>query len=170
MRLLRSAAVKLLFVVPIAAGTWIALVHASTPAVPPGGSCHAHNGRPDAHCTPGAFDSHVTQANIHSTVCVSGYTRSVRPPVSYTEPLKRKLLASYGYYAGHSLSAYELDHRVPLELGGAPRSVKNLWPEAHAGAHGSFKKDAVENRLHRDVCERRTTLAGARRAILRWPR
>src|ERR1700687_1954524 len=43
---------------------------------------------PDPKCTPGAVDPSVTQDNIDSTICVSGYTKTVRPPVSVTEPQK----------------------------------------------------------------------------------
>lgn len=32
--------------------------------------------------TPGAIDPIVTQENIGSTICVVGYTKTVRPPVS----------------------------------------------------------------------------------------
>jgi hypothetical protein len=42
---------------------------------------------PDAS-TPGATDPAVTQTNIHQTICVPGYSRSVRPPSWYTSKLK----------------------------------------------------------------------------------
>ena len=35
--------------------------------------------RPHADLTPGAIDPRVTQDNIHETICVRGYTRTVRP-------------------------------------------------------------------------------------------
>src|SRR5437763_599327 len=83
--------------------------------------CHAHRGLPDARCTPGARDPRVTQANIGRTICRAGYTKTVRPPTSYTEPLKLRQLDQYGYYAGHRVSSYEEDHLIPLELGGSPK-------------------------------------------------
>lgn len=145
-------------------------VDALAVSVPPAGSCHARGGHPDARCTPGARDRHVTQATIDSTICrKAGYSDSVRPPTSYTEPLKRRLLRSFGFYAGHGLSSYELDHLIPISLGGSPRSVQNLWPEAHSGAHGSFIKDRLEFQLYHDVCAHRVTLAAAQRAMVRWP-
>jgi hypothetical protein len=36
------------------------------------------------------------------------------------------------YHVGTDTSSFELDHLVPLELGGAPSDPRNLWPEAHA--------------------------------------
>src|SRR5579872_5329391 len=47
-------------------------------------TCHEKNGLPDPTCTPGSIDPAVTQATILSTICVNGYTKTVRPPVSYT--------------------------------------------------------------------------------------
>jgi hypothetical protein len=49
-------------------------------------------------------------------------------------------------------SAYELDHLIPLELGGAPRSPMNLWPEPWNGDDGAKTKDQIENELHSRVC------------------
>jgi hypothetical protein len=35
------------------------------------------------------------------------------------------------YHEVGSPSNYEEDHFIPLELGGAPKNPKNLWPEPH---------------------------------------
>ena len=43
---------------------------------------------PDPKCTPGATDPRVTQSNIQSTICVPGYTKTVRPSTSVTDPIK----------------------------------------------------------------------------------
>ena len=126
-------------------------------------ACHAQSGGalPDPTCEPGAADPAVTQANIHSTICVSGYTTRVRPPVSYTDPIKRDLLHRYGMTG--TMADYELDHLVPLEVGGAPRSVRNLWPESRLQHPGSIEKDHLENLLHTQVCDGRMQLADAQR-------
>jgi hypothetical protein len=42
--------------------------------------CHSSGGRPDPSCTPGAEDPRVAQANIGITICMRGYTATVRPP------------------------------------------------------------------------------------------
>jgi len=142
---------------PVDGGRYVA----PAPAIATG--CSSTNGLPDARCTPGATDPRVTQANIASTICVSGYTAKVRPPTSVTTPIKRKQLAAYGDRG--PLSQYELDHLIPLELGGAPRSVANLWPEPWTGDDGARTKDVVENALHRAVCSGTMALAVAQRAI-----
>jgi hypothetical protein len=119
---------------------------------------------PDPACTPGSYNPDVTQASIGSTICVSGWTATVRPPTSYTNPLKAQGIIDYGY-ADTNISDYEEDHLVPLELGGSPRDPGNLWPEPHYGTQTSFTKDGVETKLKNAVCSGRITLAAARSAI-----
>jgi len=105
---------------------------------------------PDPKCTPGAIDPRVTQDNIDSTICVSGYTKTVRPSTSVTGPIKLQVMQEYGFT--DSTSNYELDHLIPLELGGAPSDVKNLWPEPYYTNPSSYNKDSFENYLHDQVC------------------
>jgi hypothetical protein len=120
---------------------------------------------PDPARTPGAVNPDVTQVGIGSTICVSGWTSTVRPPSSYTTSLKEQQLASgYAYRGDVNTSDYEEDHLVSLELGGSPTSIKNLWPEPYAG-DGARLKDQVENRLHQLVCDHQLPLKTARHAI-----
>jgi hypothetical protein len=135
--------------------------HAPVPQAP--SACRAHGGLPDRSCTPGVSDPRVTQRNIQQTICRTGYTKTVRPPSSYTTPLKERQMAAYGYYAGHSTASYEEDHLISLELGGSPTDPRNLWPEAHGPGLGSYQKDSVANALHKRVCDGAITLAAARR-------
>jgi hypothetical protein len=104
----------------------------------------------------------VTQATIRRTICRSGWSESVRPPESITEPEKYASLAAYGDRG--SASRYEYDHLVPLELGGATNDSRNLWPEPGASPN---PKDTVENYLHREVCDGKMTLARAQNLIVR---
>jgi hypothetical protein len=60
------------------------------------------------------------------------------------------------------MEAYEYDHFVPLELGGATNDPRNLWPEPGASRNA---KDAVEDSLRRAVCGRQISLAQAQREI-----
>ena len=115
---------------------------------------------PDPGCTPGAVNPSASQADIRSTICLSGWTATVRPPESYTEPLKAAQITAYGD-AG-PISGYEEDHLVPLELGGSPTAVGNLWPEPGASPN---PKDAVENAGKRAVCDGSMTLTAAQQAI-----
>jgi len=120
---------------------------------------------PDPGCQPGALNPDVTQDTIDSTICVSGWTATVRPSSSYTTALKKKQIVEYGY-SDTSASDYEEDHFVPLELGGAPRSELNLWPEPHYGDETSADKDVVENKLKKAVCAGDVSLEDAQNAII----
>jgi len=134
---------------------------------------HADHHLPDPRLTPGAFSPAVTQQTLRATICRRGYTASVRPPVAFTDALKRKQLADPRYgYSDRDPKHYEEDHRVPLELGGAPRDPANLWPEPYAGPHGAHDKDALENATHRRLCAGSITLAQARATFTRpdWTR
>lgn len=113
--------------------------------------CISVNGLPDSGCTPGDIDPRVTQDNINQTICVSGYTKTVRPPVTYTNDLKIKQIQEYGY-SDTSMKDYEEDHLISLELGGSPTSEANLWPEPYTVTLNAREKDRVENYLHEQIC------------------
>lgn len=122
--------------------------------------CISVNGLPDKACTPGDIDPKVTQDNINQTICVSGYTKTVRPPVSYTDNLKIKQIQEYGY-SDTSTKDYEEDHLIPLEVGGNPTSEANLWPEPYNVTLNAREKDKIENYLHEQVCSGKITLQQA---------
>jgi hypothetical protein len=127
----------------------------------PSGTCISVNGMPDSICTPGSIDNRVTQENIASTICKSGYTAKVRPSVSYTNKLKVQQIVEYGYTDTNPKS-YEEDHLIPLELGGNPTDPKNLWPEFGDTPN---KKDSVENGCKRKVCAGQIVLVEAQKEI-----
>ena len=53
----------------------------------------------DKKVTPGALNKTVTQDNIKTTVCKSGWTATIRPTVSYTNKLKdTQLKTTYKSY------------------------------------------------------------------------
>lgn len=118
--------------------------------------CVASGPYPDPRCTPGeAFPGATT-----SQVCTPGYTRTVRN-VPYSEKLAA--YAEYGI-SSHQPGQYEVDHFIPLELGG-DNSLANLWPEPAAPQPGFHEKDVVENALHDEVCTHLLTLAQAQAEI-----
>ncbi len=139
--------------------------HNAVQPFPAAGRCHARQAAngvlPDPACTPGAVDPHVTDATLESTVCRrGGYTSTVRPPTSITNSEKRLAQTAYGQSDGPS--AYELDHLVPLELGGTPNSAANLWPEPGSSPNA---KDKLESALHDLLCAHRITLTAAQHMI-----
>lgn len=111
---------------------------------------------PDPRLTPGA--TLTTKAYI---VCRPGYARRIR---AVPDAVKRHVLAAYGIEDPPEPGAYEIDHLIPLELGGS-NDIRNLWPQPlfmHPGAH---EKDRVEAWLHHQVCRHHLDLAEAQRRI-----
>ncbi len=139
--------------------------------MPPPGTCHSgtFDGQPlpDPVCTPGSTNPAVTQANIHDTICRAGWTATVRPPVTVTDKIKAASARAYGLGAD---ARGELDHEIPLELGGDPGSltdVANLWFEVGPIPN---PKDGIENTLNHATCAGLITLATAQTAIDHsWP-
>lgn len=143
------------FIAAIIAISTVAMV-APAGGVTPGLPLHAR--------TPGALNPAVRSTTIHATICRSGYSASVRPSSSYTESLKfHQLDGGYNVNGDTYASNYEEDHLVPLEVGGSPTSVKNLWPEPRNVYWGAAKKDRLENVMHRLVCSGKVSLASAQR-------
>ncbi len=106
--------------------------------------------------TPGVLNPNVTQATIDSTICVRGWTATVRPPASYTSPLKVQQMPEYGETG--PTSGYQEDHLISLELGGNPNDPRNLWPEPYPRA---ADVDKIENELNAKVCSGALTLSQA---------
>ena len=126
-------------------------------------SCRAGD-LPEPALTPGAINPDVTQANIGSTVCVKGWTRTVRPPAFYTNRLKRFQIRQYGY-ADTNPRDYEEDHLIPLSLGGNPTDARNLWPEPRKSKWNADRKDDLEFALYMAVCHGEVGLDEARHAF-----
>ena len=108
--------------------------------------------------TPGVLNPAVTQATIASTICRRGWTRTIRPPVGYTNALKRRQLRQYRLRGPPS--AFQEDHLISLELGGSPDDPRNLWPEPFPRASAV---DQLENDLNHRVCAGSLSLAEAQR-------
>ena len=121
---------------------------------------------PNARLTSGATNPAVTPSTIHSTICVVGYTSRIRPVESYTEALKfRQLDGGYNLHGDTNARDYEEDHLVPLEVGGSPSAITNLWPEPRHLVWGASRKDRLEDVLHDLVCRGAVALRVAQRVF-----
>ena len=140
---------------------------ASSPAAVPAGWTLGYARR---DLTPGVRNPAVTQATISTTICVRGWTATVRPPASYTNSLKATGLVAYGY-TNRDPASVEEDHLLPLEGGGSPTDPRNLWPQPRYGAVTAAQKDTAENALRASVCSGAATLDAAQAAFLaKWVR
>ena len=115
--------------------------------------------------TPGAVDPAITQSNIDTTICRPGFARSARPSYALTGPLKRQMMDAQ--YPGGRMAGYELDHLIPISLGGAPFDRRDLWLQPRQGQANAGDKNVLAYVLWRMVCERRVPLETAQRAISR---
>ena len=61
---------------------------------------------------------------------------------------------------------YEEDHRVPLCIGGHPRTTKNLWPQPRGGTRHVAAKDQLGISVCRAVCMGDTTLEDGQAILL----
>jgi len=134
----------------------LALLLLGVAIVGPHGSSSKGPYHADIVRTPGVLNPDVTQATINSTICVKGWTKTIRPPTDYTNDLKRKQMREYGVRG--SMSDYQEDHLISLELGGHPTDPRNLWPEPIDRA---VEVDDVENQLNEQVCSGELTLVEA---------
>jgi len=110
---------------------------------------------PNSELTPGDVLAATAQQ-----ICVSGYSSRVRDVSTKT---KDAVYASYGI-TSHKTGEYEVDHLVPLEVGGS-NDVTNLWPEPAAPRPGFHEKDKLEDRLHALVCDGKLDLATAQHDV-----
>ena len=120
-----------------------------------------YNGRcrrgalPDRRCSPGK----AATADV-ARICTPGYSEHVR---DVPRSRRDRVFREYGVRR-HPRGSYEIDHVIPLELGGS-NSVKNLFAEAAEPAPGFHQKDVLENDLHDLVCSGRLDIQVAQAAI-----
>lgn len=110
---------------------------------------------PDQKLTPGLTNPALTK----DVVCKRGFSTKPYRAVSVDE--KREVYRRYGLSYPQPSGAYEVDHLIPLEIGGA-NDLTNLWPEPAPSFH---TKDSLENVLHKDVCLGQLDLADAQKRV-----
>jgi hypothetical protein len=111
---------------------------------------------PNPTLTPG--EVRTTDAN---EVCHGGSTKLVRHT---TAAMKRQVCLAYHSKDCPHEKIMEIDHLIPLELGGAD-AVDNLWPQPAKPIPGFHEKDKLENYLHKQVCSGKMSLVDAQAKI-----
>ncbi len=124
---------------------------------------------PDPRCTPGGINPSVTVAMLRNPAWRTGCIRNHES----SEREKHKAYHWYGIREPRGnydeTQVCELDHLVPLELGGAD-GLGNIWPECGPSGvaleNRYFKiKDRVEDYLAYEVKSGQMTLREAQRGI-----
>lgn len=151
-------------------GLLFALAACNTPPLPTAGSPSTRPPAAAVQAVPlEVLNPDVRADTIMTTICVAGYTAMVRPSASFTNGVKLKLLREAGLTPANA-SNFELDHRVPLALGGHPRALANLRLQRWEGPEGAKEKDRLEKRLQTLVCAGTVPLEEARSATYwDWP-
>jgi hypothetical protein len=110
---------------------------------------------PEPSLTPGAVAT-----DNREQVCRSAQPKNRAVPVA----LQRKIFAEYGI-SGAEPRAYEVDYLITPALGGAD-DIRNLWPQSNSSAVWNAQvKDALEDHLHKLVCEGNLDLVAAQKDI-----
>jgi hypothetical protein len=137
------------------------------------GGAPAHYGRhgrvylPDDSVSPG-----VIRTTDQNEICNPKFRTA--PFRLTTQAMKNAVYREYGVQPNKGIcvskkkntSGCEVDHRVPLELGGLD-DIHNLWPQPSVPAPGYHEKDKLENWLKRRVCvDKKISLADAQKALM----
>lgn len=121
--------------------------------------CHAGT-RADRTCTPGQaweIDPNSGEELTADTVCTPGYAHSHR----HVGPGKKRFVyARYGISYPIAPGSYDIDHLIPLKLGGS-NDVSNLWPEPNPHSGDAQEKYQEEQTLIQNVCAAKMTLKEA---------
>jgi len=122
---------------------------------------------PDLNLTPGVTDPEVTESNLKETICrVTHFSweEGHMPPPSFLEGVKKDQLKLYGY-TDSAVKHYQMDHLIPLSLGGHPTDLKNIWPQVLITKWSARRKDYLEEILHEKVCKGEISLKEAQEQV-----
>lgn len=108
-----------------------------------------------------ALNPDVSQSTIQQTICQKGYSSTVRPSTTYTNPIKFRLMRQEGIPESNK-SDRALDHRIPISLGGHPRKLENLQLMTK---HDNSRKSRIEVKLLCYVCVGQMPLNQAQQEI-----
>jgi len=111
---------------------------------------------PNSTLTPGT----VMSTNL-TEICTSGYSASVR---DVSQATKDQVFIEYRLSPNQPTGTFEVDHLIPLELGGS-NDITNLWPEPASPKPGFHEKDVLENYYHKQVCAGKMKLQDAQQSM-----
>ena len=104
---------------------------------------HSYPTYPDPKLTPGDIVNYPIEK-----ICVSGYSDEER---HVTNSRKKEVYAEYGVPYPQPKGSYEVDHFMPVCIGGS-NEMSNLWLQPAQPYPGYHEKDQLEQYLCRAVC------------------
>ena len=113
---------------------------------------------PNNAATPGVVNTKVKPANINQTICKPSWVKTALPKASALNRVKTAQMKAAKYAAGDA-KKYELDHRIPIEVGGDPRNPKNLWLQPLDIQWNALVKNKLETYVQTEICAGRMKLA-----------
>jgi hypothetical protein len=118
-------------------------------------ACTIHAQLPSPKLTPGSSYIHILLIDV----CHPEYIKHKNIPWN----TKINVMARYNIPI-NLISKYVIDFLIPESLGGND-SITNLWPQSVNGKWGFLKKNELENRLQKLVCDGIIDLKTARKEI-----
>jgi hypothetical protein len=112
---------------------------------------------PNTSMTPGTVYQNITEKDV----CDSGYSKRIRNVLVLQN---KSIYYAYGIKYPQPSGAYEVDHFIPLSIGGS-NDDKNLWPQPAQPLPGFREKDKVEFFLHNEICAGRISIKAAQENI-----
>lgn len=110
---------------------------------------------PDPKVTPGAV-----RTTSEAELCAKGFTTK-----KYRHTTHAMKLTAYARYGQHwDAAEFEVDHLIPLTIGGAD-DLGNLWPQRAEPRPGYHEKDRLEVRLHSLMCKHKISAKEAQSCI-----
>jgi hypothetical protein len=124
---------------------------------------------PDPKCTPGGINPSVSESTLTDPAWTTKCIRNCESSESQKHVTYRWYSLTNPPNNNGATQVCELDHLVPLELGGAD-GLGNIWPQCgpdNAALRDRYfkQKDKVENYLADEVRKGRMPLADAQRGI-----
>jgi hypothetical protein len=123
------------------------------------GTSYADIDLPNKETTPG----HVLSIDL-DTICIPGYSKTVR---NVSGKLKNRVYNLYNVpQEERGRYSSKVDHLIPLSIGGS-NDLTNLWPHYYEtkSNHGVLKKNQLENKLHKLVCDKEIDIREAQECI-----
>lgn len=127
-----------------------------------------YNALPNAKLTPGAVNTQVMAEPGAGSYLIDGVEYNIcardfrtKPFRHTSQALKKQVCREYGAADCPNRKSGEVDHLVPLEIGGAD-VLANLWWQPAPAYH---VKDRLEDRLPKLVCAGRMSLQDAQECV-----